>query len=91
MHALIRKKLRLFNPEYNCDICCLKGECQNEKEYCAVKYDTVEVIHHRKQPKQQPEPAVEQQPAEKQEQTQTDIPSSLCGQGRCMECPRTLC
>ena len=117
MHTLIRKKLRLFNPEYNCDSCCLKDhECEGNKEYCAVKYDSVEVIRHHKKDtevvEQQPvEPVVEQPTVEKDvtkpiepvvepvvEKTTTEkdvtkpvVPSSLCGQGRCMECPRTLC
>ena len=86
MHPIMRKKLRHFNrEEYNCDMCCLKDhECQGDKEYCAVKYDSVEVIRHsKKQP-------VEQTNDEK-DVTKPVEPSSLCGQGRCMECPRTLC
>jgi len=100
MHTLIRKKLRLFNPEYNCDSCCLKDhECEGNKEYCAVKYDSVEVIRHHKKDtevvEQQPvEPVVEpvvEQPTVEKDVTKPIEPSSLCGQGRCMECPRTLC
>ena len=118
MHPIMRKKLRHFNrEEYNCDMCCLKDhECEGNKEYCAVKYDSVEVIRHHKKDtevvEQQPvEPVVEQPTVEKDvtktiepvvepvvEKTTTEkdvtkpvVPSSLCGQGRCMECPRTLC
>lgn len=100
MHSIIRKRLRHFNrEEYNCDMCCLKDhECEGNKEYCAVKYDSVEVLRHSKKQSTEQQP-VEQQPVEpdvKKTTTQKDVtkpvvPSSLCGQGRCMECPRTLC
>lgn len=79
MNRRIMQKLRHFNTEYNCDCCCLKEnkECNADKEYCAVKFDTVEVVHHKK--------------AEDKAETTTTQNEVLCGQGRCQECTHTLC
>ncbi len=91
-------KLRHF--EFNCDQCCLKNDqdCPGDKEFCAIKYDhTVIREHHisRKKYKGVNDELMDEvdfsHGIPNEPEVPTDTPKELCGQGRCMECPRTLC
>ena len=103
----LHKLKHFNNWEFNCDECCLKNEheCPGDKEFCAIKYDHTVIREHRVHGNKYKGcnddlfdeidfshgiPS-ETQATENNNFNRPIEPAELCGQGRCMECPHTLC